>query len=269
MPTGKIRRFPITIESIYKTGKKFLYCKENKKWNRAIKIFTDILKVEPAFYKAYYSRGDAHRRLNRYDLAIADYSEAIKLKPDYRDAYWERGDTWCEIEQFDNAISDYSQAIQLLSDDSCFIDWCWLYLNRGDAYFKKNQFALAIADYTESIKYNPERLPPDAHLDRGKAFLASWEADLSSERGYEHCELFNCKLKQAIADFTEAIRIENDNNNTYEGYAYDLAKAYLERGTAYYKAKKFEQALTDINLSLWVKPDYQKALSLKKILKKT
>ena len=45
----------------------------------------EALKLDPAFVKAYYRRGEAHYALGRYKEARLDFKKVTQLKPNDRD----------------------------------------------------------------------------------------------------------------------------------------------------------------------------------------
>ena len=65
----------------------------------AIKNYTEAIKRNPKFTKAYNNRGIAYVGRQQYDLAIADFNKAIELDPKngkvYNNraiAYWQKGE---------------------------------------------------------------------------------------------------------------------------------------------------------------------------------
>ena len=51
-------------------------------YNRALEIFNQVIKQEPAFGASYANRGILHDRMQSYIAAIADYEKAIQLDPE-------------------------------------------------------------------------------------------------------------------------------------------------------------------------------------------
>jgi len=65
----------------------------------------------------YDNRGVEYRKIGQYDRAIADYSEAIRLDPNYAKAFNNRGDAYRDKGEYDRATADYNQAIGLNPKD--------------------------------------------------------------------------------------------------------------------------------------------------------
>ncbi len=105
-------------------GKKLL---ENKKYQEAIKIFTNVInsasqsrnyrkmqetinepveeiKINPKIARAYYYRGLARKELRKLENAIADFTDAIKLEEDNAEFYYHRGLTYRALSEKEHSI---------------------------------------------------------------------------------------------------------------------------------------------------------------------
>jgi tetratricopeptide (TPR) repeat protein len=85
-----------TAEEFFQQGKQ---CSLDEKSDQAIYNYTEAIKRNPKFVKAYNNRGIAYVGRQQYDLAIADFNKAIELDPKngkaYNNravAYWYKGE---------------------------------------------------------------------------------------------------------------------------------------------------------------------------------
>ena len=78
--------------------------------------------------------------------ALGDFTEAIKLNPDYARAFADRGSVRLTQHDLDGAIADLDTAIRLDPNDA------GAFMTRGNAFDEKADFDRAIADYNEAIR---------------------------------------------------------------------------------------------------------------------
>ena len=65
----------------------YLYLDDNfKKYDEAVKLFTQVLQVNPQFVYAVCNRGVAYEYLGNYVAARKDYEEALKLSTNFEPA---------------------------------------------------------------------------------------------------------------------------------------------------------------------------------------
>ena len=192
----------------------------------------------------------------------------------------DRGDEFFETERFEEAISEYTKAIEIDPENAI------AYNNRGVAHYKslKNDgYEKAMADYDKAISLDPDFVT--AYINRGNAHT-NYSRD-------HHTHQFWVGLGSAIKDYSEAIRLEPDNalfyykrGSTYHNLAFaypyytederrrdigraiedydkvislapdNYARAYANRGAAYYKMDEYERAIEDYNKAISLQADF-------------
>ena len=265
-----------------------------KDYDKAIELYTQVISLDPLNAPAYNNRGNAYYNRGKWDEAIVDFNKAIELKPDYAMAYDNRGISYIAKRMYDEAIPDHNKAIELNPNDAN------AYINRGIAYHNKRMYDKAIADYTKAIENNPTALL--AHANRALSYLDTKMydaaiADLTkeielnpldaiafSDRGLAY---YNKKMyTEAIADYSKAIALNPAEPNFYLGRGnvyqdmkksnleknddlYDLAiadynkaielsssnaNAYISRGSAYHNKGMFAEAIEDYTKGISINP---------------
>ena len=221
-------------------------------YNRAITDLSQAIKLSSGLEDAtlYLWRGSAYTGKGEYDLAIEDYSETIRLDPQNAIAYNNRGYTHFEKGKYDKTIADCSEAIRHNFED------VWITYNiRGRAYLEKGEYDKAIADFDESIKIEPEN--PILYNNRGHAYVkrADWssnQAVFSAEYAMDLLDSVLLGFNRALADLSEAIRLESEN-----------AILYLNRGSIYHaaigdgKGEYKKKAVEDYDNAVRLCPNYE------------
>jgi len=77
-----------SLNDIYQEGIKLL---GEDKFDEAIPLFEDVIKLRPLLAGAYMQRGRAHWEMHRWDLALPDFETCLRIDPDCVDAMWTAG----------------------------------------------------------------------------------------------------------------------------------------------------------------------------------
>ncbi|HWM66455.1 MAG TPA: tetratricopeptide repeat protein [Steroidobacteraceae bacterium] len=132
-------------------------------FERATRLYTQAIALNPTHAEAYYKRGNALRMLGQLDEAVASYDQAIELNPDYAFAYCNRGTVQRSLGLLDEALSSYDAAIALTPDDAV------AHSNRALVLQDFSRWDEALACYDRAIEINPENA--DAQYNRSLTAL--------------------------------------------------------------------------------------------------
>ena len=160
------------------------------------------------------------------------------------------------------------------------------FLDRGILFASRGDYEMAIADFTEAIRMNPNLF--SAYILRGRALRASvskvidvaenFSAITTTRTGRQVSPEQARIYDWAIADFTQAIRLDPTNTRAYNGRGttyhdkgdYDraiadytqairldtnYADAYNNRGLAYWDKRDYDRAIIDYNQAIRLAPN--------------
>ncbi|MFN6567809.1 tetratricopeptide repeat protein [Dendronalium sp. ChiSLP03b] len=201
----------------------------------AIIDFNQVLKLDSSDIDGYNNRGLARYNLGDKKGALADYSQALRFNPKYALAYNNRGIARNNLDDNQGAIADFNQAIKINPN------YAEAYAGRGLARYQLKDQQGAINDYNQALRINPKLAT--AYTGRGVA-----KSDLGDKQG-------------AIADYNQALKI-NPN----------FAPTYTVRGITRYQLGDKKGAIADLqkaanlNLEQGKTDDYQQLLELIKKL---
>ncbi|MBN70697.1 MAG: hypothetical protein CME32_15620 [Gimesia sp.] len=182
-----------------------------------------VTLLEPDNPYAFLNRGAIYGLQNEHEKCIDETTRCLELKPDTLDALINRAHTYARIGNIDAALSDFARIIELAPRNPEH------YFERGNCFLNLHKYPEAIADYTHALKQ------------RDKTWEYYYRWDCHQKRGIAHTKLG--ELKQAREDFDlalkhclfhEAIRLD----------PHDLDN-YILRGTLYYCAEQYQNALRD------------------------
>ena len=176
------------IEKAEELVEKACELRDDGKYQEAIRVFNEAIKLDPSNGDLYLLRGDVYKKWEKYDDAIRDFSEAIKLDPSNADLYMARGLIYDELGDDENIIKDFSEAIKLDPSHESIARW---YVYRGTAYQGLENYEDATRDFNEAIRLDP--LDASTYDIRGTMYFLLDD------------------FENAIKDFTEAVRLDPDN----------------------------------------------------------
>ena len=216
----------------------------DSEYEKAVDNLTEALKRDPNFILAYKKRGVAYLELGEYDLALQDYTQVLQQQEADADTFLQLGRTHLNLEDYPTATSYYDKAINANRQ----LDQA--YIGRGIAHYKQKKYWQALDDLNQALEINENSV--QAYLGRGLVY-----ARLS---GFD----------QAIEDYGQALLLANDNQLEIVEISSELepdsAIAYLSLGMARYNKRNMLGALSDLEKSTQLDPEYLEAYFLKGII---
>jgi tetratricopeptide (TPR) repeat protein len=234
--------------------------KSNGENTSAVKIYSEILSLDPKNTKALLSRSYCFGLQKDYKNAMDDANNAILSDPKSEMAIFNRAGLHMQMKEYSKAIADYSTLIDKHSNLPN------LHRYRAHAYRDCNKYELAITDFLNTIESDTTK-NYKMYLDLGDLYyrlgqldksLAAYSSAISADPG--HAEYYNLRAvdyqinknyEQAIKDYTTAISLEKQFN-------YFTSRAYC-----YYNSGLKDSAFADVNKSIELRPDSNYAYCMK------
>ncbi|GAB4156813.1 MAG: hypothetical protein Fur0046_36740 [Cyanobacteria bacterium J069] len=201
----------------------------------AIAAFNAAIRENPNSAVAYGDRCLVRIYQREYAEAIADCTQALRLDPRNTEAYLNRGLAHYRRDEPDAAIADFTHLLSLTPHDPR------ARYNRGLAKVAQAAYREAIVDYGEALR----QAPPQDHQMLGQIYTDRGLAELlESDRQGASVSA----LRSSIADFTQAIQLDDHN-----------ARAYLNRACAYHRDGNLVAALSDFDRAIQIDSTYAEA----------
>jgi len=80
---------------------------------RAIKIYQELMEIDPTFAPAWINLGTIHFHLREFDFAERLYRRATEIDPSYVLAFFDLGNVLDEMQRFAESITAYRHAVEL------------------------------------------------------------------------------------------------------------------------------------------------------------
>jgi len=214
------------INSDYYLGRGMAYVKTNK-LKSALEDFNKAIELDFANLAALEARAELYVIQKDIPKAIGDLASALNIDATNTELLIRRASLKIQTRNVKGAFEDYDQAIKIAPKNSHY------YYFRGYLFAKNNEHEKAIQDFSEVIKLND------------KYSLAYYERGLS----YVTVQ----KIKEAGADFNRLrqLGILTEQQTRVDAIAND----FFQKGLASYQKKGFEEAITQFDESLLIKPD--------------
>ena len=241
---------------------------------------TDAIAADPTQTEAYYCRGNSYGLIGEYEKALADFEKLVELNPDDGEAYFCRVLAYLSISantaEMDEStvLADLDKAIELAPD------FALPYGVRGAFHMSSPlTYPLAIADFETFLSLAGDPSPyADMRVDI-EQFLEQTKLEYSSMLSASAENLLQRgRIESAIAGFDQAIAVNPNNANAYNGRAMaysalgdnerafaDLTQAitlspenarlYYNRGLAYEALEQPEAAISDYDEAIALEPN--------------
>ena len=229
---------------------------------------------------AYYKQGLNKAALGQYEEAISDYNAAIQLRPDYVHAYYNRGLAKVQLGQYEEAISDYDTTIDLKSDFQDARDhrekiWHVILINshpnNKSVDYKKYLKSKAWFEKRETFFDQFGRLcacgQPATELHH-KTYDNIGQENLSDLVGLcKFCHETMLSHQEAVAYYKQglnkaALGQYEEAISDYDAAIQlrpDYVHAYYNRGLAKVQLGQYEEAISDYDTAIDLKSDFQDA----------
>ncbi len=183
-------------EELYKKFNKFA---KNKEYREAIKICTEILKMNPLDSVAYVAWGYCLMQLERYDEAIDNFTKAFEINPKSERNLWIWGDCLREQRRYEEAIDKFKEVTELKPDYyAAYGAW-------GDCLRDLCRYEEAEQRYLKTIEINPKY--EDVYF--------AWGESLMNQKRYE----------DAINLYKRLLKINRRSERAYKAWAAALMES--------------------------------------------
>ncbi len=141
---------------------------ERGDYDKALKFYNDVIKLEPNLAEAYYGIGLTYYQKRDIEKAIENFRKARELKPELVEAYYQEALIWHLMgrDKLQDAVPLYQKALELRPE------FREARINLGDVYEKLGMFKEAVELYREGVKLHPNDPEMKEALQRAETNLS-------------------------------------------------------------------------------------------------
>ena len=156
----------------------------NGMYDEAVKAYSEVIRLEPDNYLAYFGRAIAEYFLGKYDSSIKDLDKAIELNKNESDLYVWKAKNHIMQENYESAVKLCDQAL--------------IQNNRNDFAYNIKGYALSrMGKYSEALECVEEAISIDSEYE--DAYLNKVSI-LYFQKKYLNCIEFGKKIKNKFPD---------------------------------------------------------------------
>ena len=172
--TDVLRQNPADFDALYLQG---VIAHQTGRHPRAVELIGRAIAQHGGSAAAHFSLGAALMALGRYREALASYEAALALEPDYVEAHSSRGIALRQLQRTPEALASFDRALALRPDAA------ELHNNRGNVLRSLQRLPEALASFERAIALQP-RLAM-AYNNRGLVLQALRQYEMAAA-SYEH-----------------------------------------------------------------------------------
>lgn len=251
MKPSQLKKQKAQVDKLFQKG---LALHQQNKLQEAMKIYKQIIVIEPNYFNALQLLGLLFAQTNEFTKSVNFLYKALQINPNHVDCCTNYGNVLQELKRFDEAITFYDKALRIKQDSE-------IYYNRGNALKELKQFDESIASYDQAILLKSDA---ETYLNRGLVLkemlrfeeaIASFDLAISIRPNYAEAYHNLGIVLQELKRFDDALSICNKVIEIKPYYA----DAYNNRGNALKELDCLEEAILSYAQALSIKPDYAEA----------
>ena len=120
-------------------------------FDNALKDHSIAITINPKDPRSFVARADTLRMMKRFKDASSDYSKAMLLDPLNPQPYYRRRYLWMEMKHKQNEIKDFAKALELDKEAKAED-----YVDLGDLYYAEKKYDMAFRQYNIAINMDPQ-----------------------------------------------------------------------------------------------------------------
>ncbi len=223
-----LRANPAHFEALYRLA---LIHFQTGRFADAERLFAAAIKINSQSPEVFYGRGCALQSLLRYEEALASFARALAIRPDYVEARNNRGVTLLAMKRFAEALTSFEAVGVPDSHGKALV-----FNNRAAALLGLKRYGEALSYSEKSLALMPDQ--PDS--------LSTYAAILMALGRHE----------EALTAYDRTLQLKPD-----------FAQALNHRGSVLRELKRLDQALASYDRALQLKPDLAEAFNNRGMLR--
>ena len=193
--------------------------------------------------QAYYDRGRAHLKDEKYGEAVTDFKGAISIDPVFTDAHCDLGHAYLGQGNLRKAENEAKKAVRLEDNDypparELLEDIKQAYYDRGLTHLKDEKYGEAVTDFKGAINIDP--IFKEAYCGLGRAY--------DGQDALENAENAAQKILELDSSYQPAHKLLED-----------IKQTYFNSGHNYLSKKQYNETVAEFRKVIGIDPDHKSA----------